>query len=218
MTVQRMITVLQSRLIGIVLIAVIIATVGTVTARNSTYNPILSKMTISESNNDYSPKTVLRVYLLTGNKTELTLIHRYLNTDSVEVIPVHGYSINNVYPKSVLLIDLDTVNVFGSHEILSLEKQFFDKGGTVILYSTRGVEPLKLQDELYRSVPSASESNLSNIINSNPGTYYYVFALKLAGSDGIPVYYSLYSNPQVTMGHSDIFKFISSVLLDDANI
>ena len=213
-----MITVLQSRLIGIILMAVIIATVGTVTAKNSTYNPILSKITVSETNNNYSPKTVLRVYLLTGNKTELSLIHRYFNTNSVEIIPVHSYSIKNVYPESVLLIDLDTVNVFGSHEILSLEKQFFYNGGTVILYSTRGVEPLKLQDELYRSVPSASESNLTNMINSNPGTYYYVFALKLAGSDGVPVYYSLYSNPQVTMGHSDIFKFISSVLLVNTNI
>ncbi len=209
---------LQSKLIGIILIAVIIATVGTVTARNSTYNPILSKMTISESSDNYTPKTVLKVYLLTGNKTELTLIHRYFNTNSVEVIPVHGNSIKNVCPQSVLLIDLDTVNVFGSPEILNLEKQFFYKGGTVILYSTRGMEPLKLQDELYRSVPSASESNLTNIINSNPGTYYYVFALKLAGSNSIPVYYSLYSNPQVTMGHSDIFKFISSVLLDNTNI
>ncbi len=108
--------------------------------------------------------------------------------------------------------------MLGSPEILNLEKQFFNKSGTVTLYSTRGVKPLSYRTNCIGQSRSARESNLVNIINGNPGTYYYVFAQKLAGSNSVPVYYSLYSNPQITMEHSDIFKFISSVLLGDTNI
>ncbi len=65
--------------------------------RHYTNSTILPKMTISKSNDDYSPKIFLKVYLLTENKTELTLMYRYLDTNSVEVIPVHGYSVKNVH-------------------------------------------------------------------------------------------------------------------------
>ena len=194
--------------VGIITLAMVALTFGTVTAFNSRYQPING---VTSSFDDSSDGLKLVTVYVFSNETAMEMKSLKLTRNAVpSIVVLKNTKLQDVNPGDVLVVNLDDLQFGFNGKILSsLEEKFLHKKGVLIFYSEKGIKADKLHEILDNLSLTKSKYN----INTDGKALYYVFSLQMVGENGqTPLYYSLYADSSTKVEASDIYNFIRSIV------